>query len=84
MKLNRFPEPWTNSERATLLNSITQGAVPDINPILLQTILDNNIQPRWNDIALPEGMLKRDQVNTQRTECNQDHFYPLRKLFDLS
>ncbi|KAK5273940.1 hypothetical protein LTR99_000804 [Exophiala xenobiotica] len=52
---NLFDTPWSNNQKITLLTNILEGAGWDVPGYLLQTILGNRIQPRWNDIALPPG-----------------------------
>ncbi|KIX01661.1 uncharacterized protein Z518_09387 [Rhinocladiella mackenziei CBS 650.93] len=52
---NLFDAPWTTSEKIALLTNIIQGAVQDVPSYLVQGMVDSNIQPRWSDIALPEG-----------------------------
>ena len=52
---NLLQQSWTESEKITLLINIIQGAVRDVPAYLLQGIVQNGLQPRWEDIALPEG-----------------------------
>ncbi|KIV95652.1 hypothetical protein PV10_03278 [Exophiala mesophila] len=52
---NLLQQSWTESEKITLLINILQGAVRDVPAYLLQGIVQNGLQPRWEDIALPEG-----------------------------
>lgn len=52
---NLFTQPWSTSEKIVLLTNIIQGAGNDVPMYLLQNILENNIQPKWPDMALPEG-----------------------------
>lgn len=52
---NLFNTQWTTSEKLVLLTNIIQGAVQDAPSFLLHAMENNNIQPRWDDIALPEG-----------------------------
>lgn len=52
---NQFTAPWKNSEKIVLLTNIIQSAGNDVPLYLLQGILEHNIQPKWPDMALPEG-----------------------------
>jgi len=52
---NLFDAQWSNTEKITLLTNILEGAGWDVPGYLLQSIIGNHIQPRWNDIALPSG-----------------------------
>ncbi|KAF2855114.1 hypothetical protein T440DRAFT_204242 [Plenodomus tracheiphilus IPT5] len=53
MEAAREP-PWAEHEKVYLLAEILKAA-PIPSHVLFNIIRDNNIQPRWNDMALPPG-----------------------------
>jgi hypothetical protein len=52
---NLFNQPWTPSEQIALLTNIIQSAGQDVPQFLLRAIEGGNIQPRWEEMALPAG-----------------------------
>ncbi|OAP63704.1 hypothetical protein AYL99_02931 [Fonsecaea erecta] len=52
---NLFNQPWTLSEQIVLLTNIIQGAGQDVPAFLVRAMEQSNIQPRWDDVALPAG-----------------------------
>ncbi|EXJ78214.1 hypothetical protein A1O3_09375 [Capronia epimyces CBS 606.96] len=52
---NLFDTAWALSEKIVLLTNIIQDAGHDVPSLLLQSMAERNIQPRWNEIALPAG-----------------------------
>ncbi|KIW83380.1 hypothetical protein Z517_02625 [Fonsecaea pedrosoi CBS 271.37] len=52
---NLFNQPWTISEQIVLLTNIIQSAGQDVPSFLVRAIENGNIQPRWDDVALPAG-----------------------------
>ncbi|ORY01509.1 hypothetical protein BCR34DRAFT_627743 [Clohesyomyces aquaticus] len=50
--------PWAEHEKVYLLAEIIKAA-PISSHVLLGLIRDYNIQPKWNDIALPRGRTMR-------------------------
>ncbi|KIW22993.1 uncharacterized protein PV07_11229 [Cladophialophora immunda] len=52
---NLFNQPWTVSEQIVLLTSIIQSTGQDVPAFLVRAMDHGNIQPRWDDVALPAG-----------------------------
>ncbi|KAL2444557.1 hypothetical protein ABEF95_017054 [Exophiala dermatitidis] len=52
---NLLDTTWTVSEKIVLLTNVIQDAGHDVPSLLLQSISERNIQPRWADIPLPAG-----------------------------
>jgi len=52
---NPYSAPWSVSERMELLTNMLQAAVPDPSSFLFQVLVEHNIQPKWDDMALPRG-----------------------------
>lgn len=61
MEAAREP-PWAEHEKVYLLAEVLKAA-PIPSHVLFNIIRDNNIQPRWNDMALPPG---RSMHSSQR------------------
>lgn len=62
---NLFTSPWTNSEKIVLLTNVIQSAGNDVPLYLLQGILDHQIQPKWPDMALPEGTCSAQRMSVR-------------------
>ncbi|KAL6707033.1 hypothetical protein ACN47E_004785 [Coniothyrium glycines] len=60
MDPNREP-PWAEHEKVYLLAEILKAA-PIPSHVLFGVIRDANIQPRWNDMALPPGRSMRSSL----------------------
>ncbi|KAF2118924.1 hypothetical protein BDV96DRAFT_367314 [Lophiotrema nucula] len=75
--------PWAEHEKVYLLAEILKAA-PIPSHVLYGIIRDSNIQPKWNDIALPHGRTMRscqmaygDMTQTYLTPNYQPHRPPL-------
>ncbi|KAI4910390.1 hypothetical protein J4E90_007825 [Alternaria incomplexa] len=54
--------PWAEHEKVYLLAEVLKAA-PIPSHVLFQFIRDANIQPRWNDMALPPGRSITDALS---------------------
>ncbi|EXJ73996.1 uncharacterized protein A1O5_02290 [Cladophialophora psammophila CBS 110553] len=52
---NLFHQPWTISEQIVLLTNIIQSTGQDVPAFLVRAMENGNIQPRWDEVALPAG-----------------------------